>query len=574
MSAEITSTSVSENAEPNAGSTHSGTDAEATESAAPESASAAADSSDAEAGSTDSDLEATDDTEAEETDGASAEGAGADGAVADGTAKKRRRRKRKKKPASGEAKPTSAAARNKPATERAPFHVGEDVFGLVTAVLDHAIMVNLAGKALAVFDRGEMASDDLVPEVGDRFVARVHQDGARGGLVVLTRKPMREEEAKPKVEQAAKEGAVILGLVTGVVKGGVDVDIDGLRAFAPASGMDLHPQNANFAALVGQQLDFKVLQYEKGGRDVVVTRRPMLEAEAHVRRKKALELLQEGQVLPAVVRTVVEWGVFVALPQAENLEGLIHVSEASHDPRARLTELFSPGDKFDVKITKIDERGKIWLSRKALVEDPWAEAKEKYLPGKQFKGKVTRVESFGAFVQVEDVEGLIHLGDLSFKRLEHADEVLKVGDEIDVVVNQFDFKNKKMSFYPAPDPAHAAEEKQKVVKNQGVRVEVLRAEPVGVHVRITGVIGRQARGFIPAGQTGTLRDTDLRKKFPAGTFLQAKIVEIDPRRGEAKLSIKQLGEDEERQAHRDYRKQLAKEGGFGTLGDLLARKLK
>src|SRR5678815_2208928 len=249
-------------------------------------------------------------------------------------------------------------------------------------------MVDLSGKALGIFDRSEMEPDDLLPSVGDRCVARVHNDGARGGLVVLTRKPLREEQSKAGVELAAKEGTTIHGLVTGVIKGGVEVDIGGLRAFAPASGLDLHPANANFAAFVGQSMDFKVVQYDKNGRDIVVTRRPMLEAEAHERRKHALGLLTEGQILKGVVRTVVEWGVFVALPEAENLEGLVHVSEASHDPRSKLAELTKPGDKFDVKIIKIDERGKIWLSRKALIEDPWGQAREKYAPGSRHTGKV------------------------------------------------------------------------------------------------------------------------------------------------------------------------------------------
>jgi small subunit ribosomal protein S1 len=132
------------------------------------------------------------------------------------------------------------------------------VFGKVTAVLDAAIMVDLAGKALAIFDRSEMEADDLVPSPADRFVARVHVDGLRGGLVVLTRKPLREEETKPVLEQAAKDGTLVPGLVTGVIKGGVEVDVGGVRAFAPASGLDLHPANANFASLVGQRLEFKV----------------------------------------------------------------------------------------------------------------------------------------------------------------------------------------------------------------------------------------------------------------------------------------------------------------------------
>lgn len=507
--------------------------------------------------------------------------------------RKRKRRRKKKHPegtpegavaAEGAERPRASGERrerrekkkhHRPPTERAPFPAGDEVFGKVTSVLEHAIMIDLAGKALAIFDRSEMAPDDLVPAVGDRFVARVHQDGARGGLVVLTRKPLREEEAKPKVEQAAKDGTLIHGLVTGVIKGGVEVDIGGLRAFAPASGMDLHPHNANFAQLLGQVLDFKVVQYDGAGRDVVVSRRPMLEAEAHERRKKALELLTEGQELAGIVRTVVEWGVFVALPSAENLEGLVHVSEASHDPRAYLPDLFQPGDEIQVKITKIDERGKIWLSRKALISDPWADARAAHPTGTRVTGKITRLEKFGVFVELADgIEGLIHVSDLTLKRIEHPEELVKVGDPIDVVVHHFDPRNRKITLHPAPPPEQADEAPQKIARNAIVKVEVIKGEAAGVVVRILGVTGRAARGFIPAGQTGTLRGTDLRKKFPPGTRFEVKIIDIDPRRGEPKLSVRQAAEDEERRAHKEYRQQLAREGGFGTLGDLFAGKLK
>ncbi|MBM4363203.1 MAG: 30S ribosomal protein S1, partial [Deltaproteobacteria bacterium] len=465
--------------------------------------------------------------------------------------------------------------RYRPSLDRAPFHVGEEVFGKVTSVLTDAVMVDLSGKALAIFDRTEMDADDLLPEVGDRFVARVHQDGARGGLVVLTRKPLREEDIKPAVEQAAKEGTLIQGLVTGAIRGGVEVDIRGLRAFAPASGMDLHPQNANFLELIGRVLDFKVIQYDGAGRDVVVTRRPMLESEARERRKKALGLLTEGQVLRGVVRSVVEWGAFVALPEAENLEGLVHATEASHDPRADLSEEFRPGAEIEVKILKIDERGKIWLSRKALVSDPWVDAIAAHPEGSRFTGKITRVEAFGVFVEVAPgIDGLVHVSDLTLKRIEHPKELVKEGDPLDVVVHRVDPGTRKIALHAAPPPGQADEAPQRINRNAIVKVEVIRGEAAGVVVRILGVTGRAARGFIPGGQTGTARGTDLRKKFPPGMQLTVKVVDIDPRRGEPKLSVRQAEEDEERRAHKEYRQQLAREGGFGTLGDLLARKLK
>jgi small subunit ribosomal protein S1 len=511
--------------------------------------------------------------EAGEEAGPPSEASAAEGGETKSKKKRRRRKKKKGGEASGKEAPARAAPRPRP-MERPPFQVGEEVFGKVTAVLETAVMVDLSGKALAIFDRTEMETDDLVPSPGDRFVARIHNDGGRGGLVVLTRKPLREEEIKPKIEQASKDGTLVQGLITGVIKGGVEVDIAGLRAFAPASGMDLHPAQANFTALLGQRMEFKVVQYAQHGRDVVVTRRPMLEAEAHERRKHALGLLQEGQVMRGVVRTVVEWGAFVALPDAENLEGLVHVSEASHEPRARLADLVKPGDEFEVKITRIDEKGKIWLSRKALISDPWAEAREKYAQGSRHAGKVTRLERFGAFVELEPgIEGLLHVADLSLTRIEHPKDVLSDGQEIEVVIHQFDPRTKKIMVHPAPPPERANEPRQKVARNASVKVEVVKPESAGIVVRLLGVTGRSARGFIPAGQTGTPRGSDLRKAFKPGSVLDVKVIDVDPRSGEPKLSVRGFKEDEERRAHKEYRQKLKAEGGFGTLGDLLKNKL-
>lgn len=489
-------------------------------------------------------------------------------------AKKKRKRKRKKK--------SAGAGEGARPQERAPFHVGEEVFGKVTAVVDEAIMVDLSGKALAIFDRSEMEPDDLLPEVGDRFVGRVHGDGGRGGLVVLTRKPLREEEAKPKIEQAAKDGTLIQGLITGVIKGGVEVLLDGLRAFAPASGVDLHPRAANLTQLLGKRLDFKVSTYDKQGRDVVVTRRPMLEKEAHERRKIAREALQEGAEMNGIVRTVVDWGAFVALPEAEYIEGLVHASEVSHNPREKVTDALKPGQKIRVKIQKIDEKGKLWLSRKALLEDPYAKLFDQIQIGQIIEGEVTRVEEFGAFIQLTDgVEGLCHVADMGAVRVDDARKVMNTGDKVRVLVHHFDEKQRRIGLHPAPPEDAPTEEKQKVTKSGKLEVEIVKIEQVGLHVRVIGATGRHARGFIPAGQTGTPRGAELRKHFTIGQRLSAMILDADPKRGgsenkhrnELKLSLTRLAQDEERKAHKEYRDKLKAEASFGTLGDLLKRRL-
>jgi len=148
-----------------------------------------------------------------------------------------------------------------------------------------------------------------------------------------------------------------------------------------------------------------------------------------------------------------------------------------------------------------------------------------------------------------------------------------VGDEMDVVVHQFDLKNHKVALHPALTGDRAGEERQKVGRNSNLMVEVVKAESAGITVRVLGATGRAARGFIPAAQTGTQRGSDLRKHFPTGQKLTATVVDLDPKRGEPKLSIRRFHENEERTAHREYRKKLAQEGGFGTLGDLLRKQL-
>jgi small subunit ribosomal protein S1 len=511
------------------------------------------------------------------TDGSAAPAADADAAAAPSApaapakasqAPKEKAKSRREK--RGKRKSHAPRADNAPPRERTAFHVGEEVFGKVTAVTEHAVMVDLSGKALAIFDRHELAEDDLVPEVSDRFVAHVHGDGSRGGLVVLTRKPLREEETKPRLEELSKSGEPVLGLVTGIVKGGIEVDVDGVRAFAPGSHVDLRP-GADLAHLIGRRLEFTVAQYAKRGRDVVVSRKNYIEAEAKEHRKASLAKLEIGSLVKGIVRSVVQYGAFVAIPSADDVEGLVHMTEASHDRSAKLSDIFQVGAEIDVKVLRVDDKDKLWLSHKAAIADPWQEAMKTYGPGTRHKGKVMRLLPFGAFIELAPgIEGLLHTQDLSYKRIEHPKDVLKENEEIDVVVADLERGSKKIALHPAPPSGEENEPKQRVVPHKGLKVAVVAAESAGLVVRVIGLTGRHSRGFIPAGHTGTERGTDLRKHFPPGMRLEAKVIEIDPRRGEAKLSLRALREDSEKAAYHEYRASVAKASKFGTLGDLIA----
>ncbi|MBI5535039.1 MAG: 30S ribosomal protein S1 [Deltaproteobacteria bacterium] len=456
-----------------------------------------------------------------------------------------------------------------PSRERPAFRVGEEVFGKVVEVTDTAIFVDLSGKARAIIDRDEVSAD-AIPQLGDHFVGVVHGDGSRGGMVVLTNNPTRSEEAKTRIEAASTSGELVQGLITGVIKGGVEVDVQGVRSFAPGSHVELK-LGADLHHLLGKRLPFKVMKYAKNGREVVLSRRELLEEENAQSRKRALSLLEPGKIVKAIVRSVVEWGVFVAIPEAENIEGLVHITEATHDRSAKLSALFHPGEEIDVKVLRIDERGKLWLSRKAASGDPWDAVAAQFAVGTRHVGRVARLQPFGAFVELAPgIDGLIRTGDLSLRRIAGPEEAVAVGDELEVVVVHLDSSQRKIGLHPAP-PKDETEPAQRVAPHRVLRVAVVSAEPGGLLVRILGVTGGFARGFIPAGQTGTARGTDLRREFPAGTILEAKAIDVDTKRGECKLSIKAVKEDSEKAAFNEYRQQVARESKFGTFGDLFAK---
>ncbi len=586
--------------------------------------------------------------------------------------KKKRRRRRKKKPTEGgaEARPEGSAEeasppegtteaadehaapkprdkkkekKHGPPRERPPVNAGDIVFGKIIDITPEAIIIDIPGKAKAIFDRREMLlpdDDDQPParvrpapadeptevaaesssaseappveppaaepepvpapapepepaaapepvdasaepapprepkvprvtlEVGADFIAVVHNDGARGGMVVLTHHPHRAERAKPMVEKAFNDKTVIEGLVTGVIKGGVEVDVDGLRAFVPGSHIDMR-LGADLTYLLAERLTFVVTQYAKRGRDLVLSRKTMMEEEAKKARTEALARLKIGEELEGTVRSVVSFGAFV---DVGGIEGLVPLQEMSHNRGDGPSDVFKAGEPTRVKVLKIDERGKVWLSHKATIPDPWQQVAQKYAQGTKHSGKVARLQPFGAFIELEaGIDGLIHLADLSINRIEGPGEVVKVGDPIDVVVSHVDPTNHKIALHPAPTGEAANETPQRVQPHKPVKCKVVTIESGGLVVRILGVTGRNSRGYVTSAGTGTPRGTELRKTFKIGQEIDAKVIEMDPRRGEVKLSIKALSEEQERSAYQQYRQQLKAEARF-TFGDLLAKK--
>ncbi len=309
-------------------------------------------------------------------------------------AKERRIITVKEEPAPQEPTPTQASP-SEPEPPKAEEHKRESV-----SLADAPIVVTLP---------------PVVLEVGANFVGVVHNDGGRGGLVVLTRHPRRGRAHKMEVAKALREKTTVKGLVTGVIKGGIEVDIEGLRAFAPASHVALH-HGARLHELIGQRLPFFVTQYAKRGTDIVLSRKAMLESEAREKRDEALKHLVVGTAIVGTVRSVVPFGAFIDIG---GIEGLVPLAEMSHNRGDSPSDVFHVNQEVEVLLQRIDVKGKIWLSRKAVLPDPWAEVAKKYAEGTRHKGRVMRLQPFGAFVELEPgIDGLIHTSDLLDQRRE------------------------------------------------------------------------------------------------------------------------------------------------------------
>ncbi|MEY4583315.1 MAG: hypothetical protein RL701_8018 [Pseudomonadota bacterium] len=376
---------------------------------------------------------------------------------------------------------------------------------------------------------------------------------------------------------AQTAGIPVEGHITGVNKGGLDVEVGGIRAFCPMSQID-RGFVADAQTYIGRTVPFLVTEVREGGRRIVVSRRAALEQENKHRAADTLGKLKVGAVVRGTISAVREFGAFVDLG---GVEGLIPSSELSHDRGKKAAELLAPGDVVEVQVREVKEgvpskRGepttKITLSLKALSADPWLDITGAAPVGKVVRGVVTRLMEFGAFVQLSPgVEGLLHISELGGK-IAHPSEKLKAGEQLNVVVRSVDATAHKISLALAAEGSALGAEAREPSFVVGAIVQgvVDRIEPYGLFLQIDGTRGRVGRGLIPNVELGTPRGADTRKLFPVGARITAKVLETGE--GKLRLSIKAVADDEERADFDGYRASVAQASKLGTLGDLLRKR--
>ncbi len=454
--------------------------------------------------------------------------------------------------------------------------VGDRIEATVVQIGRDLVFVELDGKQQAFLDISEVRDADgtLSVKEGDRVRAHVVDVDDQSGSVRLGRSIGRPGNLAA-IEQAKESGVAIEGKVTGINKGGLEIDLGGgSRAFCPMSQAgDRFIEDAN--ALVGQSLRFLVTDVRDGGKNVVVSRRALLQREAAESAEKALVDIIPGAILKGTVTSVRDFGAFVDLG---GVEGMIPRSEITHDRSVAVADALKPGDLVEVAVRDIKDgeptkRGlptkKITLSMKALAADPWEGLD--LAEGRVVKGTVVRSTEFGRFVRIAPaVEGLLHVSELgrSFKAEE--------GEDVLVVVKKLDRAAKKISLMQAPDGVEAgatiALATVDVKVGAIVQGTVERIETYGVFVQVDGTKGRQGRGLIPSAELGVPRGTDLRKTFPEGTRVTAKVLETGE--GKLKLSLKAAKDAEERADFEAQRSAQRVPRSLGTFADLLkGRKL-
>src|SRR5207244_224841 len=316
---------------------------------------------------------------------------------------------------------------------------GDVIRGRVIAVGATAAFVTVGGKAEATIDLGEFrdpATGEVQLHEGDEIEATVVDDGTRSGSVVLQRRAGRGGHVPGELEQAYAHGIAIEGLVTGENKGGYDVQIGSVRAFCPGSQIDR--RRIEGAQYVGLRLSFRITKLEAGGRNVVVSRRQLLEEEAAKQARVVWAELRVGAVVAGTVTSLRDFGAFVDLG---GVDGLIHVSELGYGRASHPSDVLQVGQRVEAQVVKLEPdptggRGRVGLSLRALAPDPWVTAAERFPVGASVCGTVRRLEQFGAFVELAPgIDGLVHVSRLALdRRLSHPRQIVSIGDTVDGAV--------------------------------------------------------------------------------------------------------------------------------------------
>jgi len=418
---------------------------------------------------------------------------------------------------------------------------GTVVSASVVDVGPAGVVLDIGYKAEGVVPAEEFEADEIGRlKPGDEisvFIVRI--DDAEG-VVTLSRRRARRLEAWERIEAACRSGEPVEGTVTATVKGGLQVDVDGLRAFLPGSQVDLRNVR-NLSEFVGLRAAFRVIRTDARRKNAILSRRAILEQEREALRRETTARLTKGALLEGRVKNVTDYGVFVDLG---GIDGLLHVSDISWGRLKHPSERFSPGDPIEVLVLDYDaSTEKVSLGYKQKTPDPWTLVEERFRPGDRVSGRVVGLTDYGAFVEVmEGVEGLVHISELRWgSRPRRAADVVSKGETVEAEVLRVSASERRLSLSVKrllPNPWDTAGERYR--EGQIVRGTVKNITDFGAFVRLEEGID----GLVHVSDLSWTRHirhpAELLRK---GDAVEAVVLSVDPGRERMSLGIKQLGPD-------------------------------
>ena len=454
------------------------------------------------------------------------------------------------------------------------FEKGQTIEGTIVAIGPEVAFVDVGGKGEATIEVEELkdADGDIDVAVGDRIQAMVVSTS--GGLT-LSRRLARGAATDRQLEDAFRAGLPVEGKVERAVKGGFEVRIGRARAFCPISQMDT--PRAPSVPHEGHVYEFRIIEYKDEGRNLVVSRRALIEERDKERAAEVRRSIVAGAVVTGRVASVRDFGVFVDL--GGGVQGLLHVSEIGWSRVDDPSQMFTPGDEITVKVLNVDEqKQKISLGLKQLTDDPWMTAAERYAVGQVHQARVTRVAEFGAFVELEPgVEALAHAS--TFPPTGRSDAWTKQvppGSTAAFEILSIDPVKKRIGVALVPEgstrAAGAIRSQAEIVPGARLSGKIERHEKFGVFV----FLGPGRTGLIPLSETGVAKDADVARALPVGADVEVIVLEVDPTGRRIRLSAKAVADAKEAAEVREYseRADAAPAEGFGSLADKLRGALK
>ena len=453
---------------------------------------------------------------------------------------------------------------------RTVLEIGQIVKGRVIQITAESVFVDVGGKGEAWIERAELTDADgrLKVAVGDEVEATVVSTGDE---VRLSHKLRQGAQARQALAVAAQTGIPVEGKVAAVIKGGYEVTVGGLRGFCPFSQMDLRRVEAT-EEYVGRVLDFRVTTFSDNGRNLVLSRRRLLEERAAEAAEETWKKIVPGAVLTGTVASLADFGAFVDLG---GVQGLVPLSELSHSRASRPADLLRVGDAVTVKVLRVDpEKGRISLSLKALEGDPWGAVAGRLRERQVVWGRAVRSTEFGIFVELlPGVDGLLHVSEIPRSRQGAMREAVAGSAEIAVLIVSIDRDKRRVALALAPEGAAPGQQMESSVEVGAVLTgSVERHEPFGVFVRL----GPGQTGLVPTAELAMSRGADPRKTFPTGSEIKVLVLVIEEGGRRIRLSHAQALTREEQAETQAYLRQSPKRGdGFGlTLGENVKQRSK